>query len=131
MVAETKPDVVSVCTPAAGRADLVTRLLEAHRPRLIVCEKPLETSAAGRQRIVEACARTDVRLVVNYTRRYEHVYRAAVRKPLLHPDDPHIVAIASDQPVPAGVPVVALDNVEAIADIMLRHAALIAPTGNR
>src|SRR5688572_28356034 len=59
------------------------------------------------------------------------VYRAAVRKPLLHPDDPDIVAIASDQAVPAGVPVVALDNVEAIADIMLRHAALIAPTGNR
>jgi hypothetical protein len=27
--------------------------------------------------------------------------------------------------------VVALDNVEAIADIVLRHAAAIAPTGSR
>ena len=58
------------------------------------------------------------------------VYRAAVRKPLLHPDDPHIVAIASDQPVPAGVPVVALDDVDAIADIILRHAAPIGATGS-
>ena len=29
------------------------------------------------------------------------VYRAAVGKPLLHPDDPAIVAIAADEPLPA------------------------------
>ncbi len=60
------------------------------------------------------------------------VHRTAVRKPLLYPDDPHIVAIASDQPVPAAtVPVVALDDVEAIADIILRHAAPPGATGSR
>ena len=43
------------------------------------------------------------------------VYRAAVGKPLLHPDDPHIVAVASDAPVAgARVPVVALDDIEAV-----------------
>src|SRR5258708_27648043 len=52
------------------------------------------------------------------------VYRAAVGKPLLHPDDPAIVAIASDEPLPsARVPVVDLDDVERIVDILLRHAA--------
>ncbi len=52
------------------------------------------------------------------------VHRAAVGKRLLQPEDPAIVAIASDQPLPgASVPVVALDDVEAIADILLRHAA--------
>src|SRR5712692_8154098 len=46
------------------------------------------------------------------------VYRAAVGKPLLHPDDPAIVAIASDEPLPgARVPVVDLDDVERISDI--------------
>jgi molybdopterin-guanine dinucleotide biosynthesis adapter protein len=59
------------------------------------------------------------------------VYRAAVRKPLLQPDDPHIVAIASDQVVPAAVPVVSLDDVEAVADIVLRHAAPLGATGSR
>ena len=51
------------------------------------------------------------------------VHRAAVGKALLHPGDPQIVAIASDQKVRAMVPVVSLDDIEAIADIMLRHAA--------
>jgi molybdopterin-guanine dinucleotide biosynthesis adapter protein len=52
------------------------------------------------------------------------VYRAAVGKPLLHPDDPHIVAVASDQDLPAAlVPVVRLDDIDGIADIVLTHAA--------
>src|SRR3954469_1509141 len=58
------------------------------------------------------------------------VHRAAVRKPLLQPDDPHIVAIASDQAVPASVPVVSLDDVEAIADLVQRHAAPLRATEN-
>jgi molybdopterin-guanine dinucleotide biosynthesis protein B len=54
------------------------------------------------------------------------VYRAAVGKPLLHPDDPHIVAIAADGALPsARVPVVSLDDVEGIADILLKHAVPI------
>jgi molybdopterin-guanine dinucleotide biosynthesis protein B len=55
------------------------------------------------------------------------VYRTAVGKPLLHPDDPHIVAIASDAPVAAArVAVVALDDIEAVADLMLERAAPMA-----
>jgi molybdopterin-guanine dinucleotide biosynthesis protein B len=55
------------------------------------------------------------------------VYRAAVGKPPLHPDDPHIVAVASDAPVPgARVPVVGLDDVDAVADLMLAQAAPVA-----
>jgi molybdopterin-guanine dinucleotide biosynthesis protein B len=54
------------------------------------------------------------------------VYRAAVGKPLLHLDDPHIVAIAADTALPsARVPVVSLDDVEGIADILLKHAVPI------
>jgi molybdopterin-guanine dinucleotide biosynthesis protein B len=52
------------------------------------------------------------------------VHRAAVGKPFLHPDDPHIVAVATDQPMPPGrIPVVPLDDMEAVLDLMLRHAA--------
>src|SRR5215210_7982126 len=52
------------------------------------------------------------------------VYRASLGKPLLHPDDPHIVAIASDQPVPsARVPVVNLDDIDSVVDLLLVHAA--------
>jgi molybdopterin-guanine dinucleotide biosynthesis adapter protein len=52
------------------------------------------------------------------------VHRAAIGKPLLQPDDPHIVAIAADAALrEVSVPVVMLDDVEAIVDIVLEHAA--------
>jgi len=51
------------------------------------------------------------------------VYRQAVGKPLLHPEDENIVAIASDGPVNARVPVVSLDDTEAVADILVEKAA--------
>ena len=58
------------------------------------------------------------------------VYRASVGKPLLHPDDPHIVAVASDAALPgAAVPVVSLDDIDAIVDVMLAKAAPIDPIG--
>src|SRR3954468_11608730 len=50
------------------------------------------------------------------------VYRASVGKPLLAPDDPHIVAIASDGPVAARVPVVSLEDVDAVADLLVAKA---------
>jgi molybdopterin-guanine dinucleotide biosynthesis adapter protein len=52
------------------------------------------------------------------------VFRAGVAKPLIHPDDPHVVAIASDVALPEmRVPRVPLDDTEAIIDILLKHAA--------
>jgi molybdopterin-guanine dinucleotide biosynthesis protein B len=51
------------------------------------------------------------------------VYRAIVGKPLLHPEDQNIVAIASDGRVQASVPVVSLDDIEAVADILVAQAA--------
>ena len=51
------------------------------------------------------------------------IHRAANGKPLIHPDDPYIVAIAADTPLPqAKVPVIDLDDIEAIADMLLQHA---------
>ena len=55
------------------------------------------------------------------------VFRAANGKPLMHPDDAHIVAVAADIALPsARVPVVSLDDVEAVADILFKYAAPIA-----
>jgi molybdopterin-guanine dinucleotide biosynthesis adapter protein len=52
------------------------------------------------------------------------VHRAAVGKPLLAPGDPAIVAIAADTRLPAArVPVVDLDDIERIVDLLIEHAA--------
>jgi molybdopterin-guanine dinucleotide biosynthesis protein B len=51
------------------------------------------------------------------------IFRRENGKPLLHSDDPHIVAVASDAPVPdARVPVIDLNDIGAVADILLKFA---------
>jgi len=55
------------------------------------------------------------------------IHRVANGKPLIHPDDPHIVAIAADTALPhARVPVIDLDDIDAIADLVLARAVPLA-----
>ena len=66
-------------------------------------------------------------VIVEGFKRHSHpkleVYRAAIGKPLLHPDDDCIVAVATDAPLPqAQVPVVMLDDVETIANVLQAEA---------
>lgn len=54
------------------------------------------------------------------------VHRAANEKPLLYPNDSYIAAIATDVALPqVKLPVVDLNNVEAIADLLLKHAVTV------
>jgi molybdopterin-guanine dinucleotide biosynthesis protein B len=51
------------------------------------------------------------------------VFRRAVGKTPLHPEDRRIVAIASDEEFPcAGIPVVDINDVAAVADVVLARA---------
>jgi molybdopterin-guanine dinucleotide biosynthesis adapter protein len=51
------------------------------------------------------------------------VFRRAVGKTPLHPEDPRIIAIASDQDFPgAGIPRVDINDIEAIAETVLARA---------
>jgi molybdopterin-guanine dinucleotide biosynthesis protein B len=70
-------------------------------------------------------------VIVEGFKAYSHpkleVYRAEIGKELIHPNDPHIFAVASDKPLlEARVPFVDLNDVEAIATAMLREAAPLA-----
>ncbi|KRE18087.1 molybdopterin-guanine dinucleotide biosynthesis protein MobB [Bosea sp. Root381] len=70
-------------------------------------------------------------VIVEGFKRQPHVkieiHRSANGKPPLHPGDPSIVAIASDIGFPeAGRPVVHIDDVAAIADIILARAEPLA-----
>ncbi len=54
------------------------------------------------------------------------VYRAETGKEFLHRQDKAIVAVASDVPVETHLPVLHLDDIEKIADMMLAKAILLA-----
>ncbi|WP_375458179.1 molybdopterin-guanine dinucleotide biosynthesis protein B [uncultured Enterovirga sp.] len=72
----------------------------------------------------------DLVLVEGYKRERHpklEVFRAANGRAPLHPDDPEIVAIASDTPFPqARIPVVPLDDVAAVTQVVLAGAAPLA-----
>ncbi len=66
-------------------------------------------------------------VIVEGFKRHAHpkleIYRAVIGKPLLHPDDDCIVAIASDAALPqVELPVVMLDDIETIANILQAEA---------
>jgi molybdopterin-guanine dinucleotide biosynthesis protein B len=69
----------------------------------------------------------DIVIVEGYKRERHpklEIYREILGKPFIHPEDPDIVAIASDRPLPdAPLPSVLLEDVQAIVDILLTHAA--------
>jgi molybdopterin-guanine dinucleotide biosynthesis protein B len=77
--------------------------------------------------LVRKLSPVDLVLVEGYKREPHpklEVHRAAVGKPLIQPDDPAIVAIASDVPLAqVSVPVVDIDDVGRIADILVGYAA--------
>ncbi len=53
------------------------------------------------------------------------VYRQANGKPLLHPGDPNIVAVASDVPLPQSpLPVLSIDDIAGIAAFIIRQCSL-------
>ncbi len=60
------------------------------------------------------------------------VYRPSLGQPLLAASDPKVVAIASDAPVPeaaslnGGLPVIDLNDIEALADFVVAHCGLQA-----
>jgi molybdopterin-guanine dinucleotide biosynthesis protein B len=52
------------------------------------------------------------------------VYRPSVGKPVLFRDDPHIVAVASDEQLDVPLPLLSLDDPPAVAAFMLDHLGL-------
>jgi molybdopterin-guanine dinucleotide biosynthesis protein B len=52
------------------------------------------------------------------------VWRAAPGEPLLHPNDPHIVALASDSKVETRLPLLDLNDDAGIARFILSHLEL-------
>jgi len=52
------------------------------------------------------------------------VHRAAAGNPLLHPNDPNVVAVATDAPLATTLPQFALDDAVAVAQFIVGHLGL-------
>lgn len=70
LFARETPEVVALATPTRLHAVAFHELLE-HKPRLVLCEKPLAGSAAEGLDMLHAAERAGIRVMVNYMRRCE------------------------------------------------------------
>jgi len=97
-----------VMVASARRFALMHELREAPEPTL--------------EELISRMMPVDLLLVEGYKREPHpklEVHRPAVGKPFLYPDDPHIVAVASDAALAVPLPVLPLDDAAAIADFIL------------
>src|ERR1051325_11164850 len=64
-------------------------------------------------------------LLVEGWKRHPHpkleVHRPSLGKPLIYPDDPDVVAIASDEPLAAPIPLLSLGDPPAVAAFIYEH----------
>jgi molybdopterin-guanine dinucleotide biosynthesis protein B len=79
------------------------------------------------EELVERMSPVDLLLVEGW-KRHPHpkieVYRPSLGKKLLYPDDPHVVAIASDEPIAAPIPLLPLGDPGAVAAFIAEHLGL-------
>jgi molybdopterin-guanine dinucleotide biosynthesis protein B len=104
-----------------------TEVVISSSRRFAILHELREESEWDLPALLEKLSPVDIVLVEGYKRdpfpKIE-IYRQANGKPLLHPDDPHIVAVASDTPLPqVTLPVIELDDIDRIVDVLLEFAA--------
>ena len=70
MMAEQKPDIVSICAPDANHYEMIQLVLKSPDVRAVLVEKPLALSMREAQDVVRLSHRRNIVLTVNYMRRY-------------------------------------------------------------
>ena len=81
----------------------------------------------GLQTLLERLTPCDLVLVEGFKREpipKIEIHRRAAASPLLYPHDPHIVALATDAGICAGLPTFGLDDHAGISAFLLRHLGL-------
>jgi len=84
MIADTEPDIVSVCTPDQTHFDVIRTILTTSKVKAIFAEKPLALRVKDAEDLVNLAEKKGVVLAVNYSRRYAEKY--CELKDYLHSD---------------------------------------------
>lgn len=110
------------------RAAGATEVLIGSARRWALIHELREAPEPDLDELFQRMAPVDLVLVEGFKREGHdklEIHRVANGKPLLAPDDPRIVAVASDQPIEGlTLPRLDLDDVSAIADFILGHCGL-------
>jgi molybdopterin-guanine dinucleotide biosynthesis adapter protein len=102
-----------------------TEVLVSSRRRWALMHELRGADEPGLRELLAKMAPVDLVIVEGFKRephRKIEVHRAANQKPLLFPDDPGIVGIATDIAIATTLPTAHLDDVEAVAALLQRSA---------
>ena len=70
-VKELKPDVVVISTPTQTHRSILLKVVNAYKPKIILCEKPLSYDLNEAKNMVKLCKEAGIELFVNYMRRVD------------------------------------------------------------
>lgn len=105
-----------------------SEVLVSSRRRWALIHELRDGSEPGLPELLAKMSRVDLVIIEGF--KFEphckiEVYREANGKPTLYPGDPQIVGIASDAQIDTALPVVHLDDIAAIARLMLKFAIAV------
>jgi len=70
-VQELKPDIVVISTPTQTHRTILLKVVNAYKPKIILCEKPLSYDLSEAKNMVKLCKEAGIKLFVNYMRRVD------------------------------------------------------------
>lgn len=104
-------------------------LVASERRWALLHENRNETEATAAE-LMRRMTPVDLLIVEGFKREGHdklEIHRRETGNPLLYPEDRHIVAVLSDEPLPGcPLPVIGIDDVGAIADFIIAHCGLAA-----
>jgi molybdopterin-guanine dinucleotide biosynthesis protein B len=107
-----------------------TEVLVASAARWALMHEQRSEAEASAAELMHHMTPVDLLIVEGFKREGHdklEIHRRETGQPLIYPNDPHIVAVLSDEPL-AGcpLPIIDIDDVEAVADFIVAHCRLEA-----
>ncbi len=68
--AREQPDIVSICVPDECHYEMLIKTAK-HKPRVIICEKPITNNFQDTQKAVAFFRRLNIPVLINYSRRFD------------------------------------------------------------
>ena len=107
-----------------------TEVLVASAARWALMHEQRGEAEASAAELIHHMTPVDLLIVEGFKREGHdklEIHRRETGQPLIYPNDPHIVAVLSDEPL-AGcpLPIIDIDDVDAVADFIVAHCRLEA-----
>jgi molybdopterin-guanine dinucleotide biosynthesis adapter protein len=107
-----------------------TEVLVASERRWALMHELRDHTEPSAAELMKRMSPVDLLIVEGFKREGQdklEIHRRETGKPLIYPEDPRVVAVLSDEPLPScPLPVLDIDDVGAIAEFVIAHCGLAA-----